>query len=79
MCHLETIIAKKYTFPEVSLGHGAYMISSNGGRLYLIIQDSWSSTESASNSVEKAFSFVYNDTIYCTFDPVDTTITFRKA
>ena len=38
MCHLDTIIAKNYTFSFSTLGHGAYMISSNGG--------SWSTTKS---------------------------------
>ncbi len=45
MCHKNTIIEKKYGFKFDSIGHGAYMVSSNAG--------SWSNIESSSNNVVK--------------------------
>ena len=36
MCQKNKIISNNYSFPFSTLGHGAYMISSNGG--------TWSST-----------------------------------
>ena len=47
------------------------MISSNGG--------TWSTTKAPFNNVVKAFKFAKNDIIYCFYDPIAKTITFKKA
>lgn len=46
---------------------------------YICNLDSWSTTDNAINNQNKSFKFCTNDTISCTFDPKDYTITFKKA
>jgi len=58
----QVIKAKNYSF-SLSLGHGAYMISSNSG--------SWSHSESANNNVVKSFDFSNGSIVECLFDPVE--------
>lgn len=58
----KVIKAKNYSF-SLSLGHGAYMISSNSG--------SWSHSESTNNNVVKSFDFSNGSIVECLFDPVE--------
>ncbi|CAK62454.1 unnamed protein product (macronuclear) [Paramecium tetraurelia] len=70
VCDLSIVQSKQFGFAFQSLGHGAYMVSSNGGV--------WSSTTSNLNNVVKCFKFGKGDVIVCTFDPKNETITFHK-
>jgi hypothetical protein len=38
MCHLKTIEVNKYAFGFSSVGHGAYMVSSNGGKILIFLK-----------------------------------------
>jgi len=49
ICHLKTVEQKDYIFQYDKLGHGAYMISANGG--------TWSSTTANLNNRVKSFNF----------------------
>jgi len=50
ICHAKIIIEKAFNFTFSTLGHGAYMISSNGG--------TWSHHDSAANNLVKSFNFI---------------------
>ena len=50
ICHAKIITDKTFNFTFSTLGHGAYMISSNGG--------TWSHHDSTANNLVKAFNFV---------------------
>jgi hypothetical protein len=69
-CHRKTVEAKNYSFVFGSIGHGGYLISSNGG--------SWSNHKTEHNNTIKALKFTKNDTIHATIDPQSLTITFTK-
>jgi len=62
--------SKGYTFNFSALGHGSYMISSNGG--------TWSNTDSTANNTVKAFKFAKGDIIICEFSPAEKLLTFYK-
>lgn len=51
MCHKNTVISKNYGFNFSAIGHGAYMISANGG--------SWSSIKAEQNNSIKVNQFLY--------------------
>ena len=70
ICHKKTIIDKIYNFGFSTLGHGAYLISSNGG--------TWSNHDSTANNIVKSFNFIKNDIIVCCYDPILKKITFSK-
>ena len=72
LCHKNLIVSKGYNFTFSQLGHGSYMISSNGG--------TWSNHQasSSSNNVVKAFKFAKGDTVACRFDPVQKKVDFFK-
>jgi hypothetical protein len=55
MCHMNTALEQNYVFSPYNVGHGYYMISSNGG--------SWSSIDSKANNVVKGFKFIQGDII----------------
>jgi hypothetical protein len=61
ICHKETVMKNNYTFAYSNLGHGAYMISCNGG--------SWSTLNSSHNNVVISFNFQKNDVISVKYDP----------
>ena len=48
MCHKNLVAAKAYGFNFSSVGHGAYMVSSNGG--------SWNSIKAEQNNTIKVHS-----------------------
>ena len=66
VCHKNIIASKNYNFTFSQLGHGAYMISSNGG--------TWSNTQTTFNNVVKAFKFAKNDIVICDYDPINMNI-----
>ncbi|CAD8054837.1 unnamed protein product [Paramecium primaurelia] len=70
VCDLSIVQNKQFGFAFQSLGHGGYMVSSNGG--------AWSSTTSNQNNVVKCFKFGKGDIIVCTYDPNNQTIIFNK-
>ena len=64
------MVQNSFNFNYSSLGHGAYMISCNGG--------SWSSIDSENNNVVTAFHFYKHDTVVVEFDPVHMVVKFTK-
>lgn len=59
-----------YNFNYSTLGHGSYLVSSNGG--------SWSSIDSTKNNTVNSFSYYTDDTIIIEYEPSESKITFRK-
>lgn len=55
MCHQKTAINNGFVFNYDQLGHGYYMVSSNGG--------SWSHIDDDLNNVVRSFKFTTGDTI----------------
>lgn len=77
VCHKNVVAAKNYSFTFNVLGHGAYMVSSNGG--------SWSDTKSEINNVVKvhlslkqSFKFVKNDIVLMTINMELKKLKFKK-
>lgn len=70
VCHKNVIVKKQYNFAFNTIGHGAYMISSNGG--------TWSNTQANFNNVVKAFKFAKGDTVACEFDAANSCVHFFK-
>jgi hypothetical protein len=69
-CHQSIVEAKGYSFVFGSIGHGAYMISSNGG--------SWSNHKTDQNNTLKGIKFSKGDTVHATIDPQQCLIIFTK-
>lgn len=68
---LRSLIEKaNYHFNYTNIGHGSYLISSNGY--------SWSHSTKEMNSAFKTFQFTTNDIVYLEFDPIDNKLRFRK-
>ena len=59
-CDRKTVEGKMYSFKFGTIGHGAYMISSNGG--------SWSNHKADQNNTIKGIKFGKGDTIHATID-----------
>ena len=55
MCHPKLVASQNYGFKFSSIGHGAYLVSANGGL--------WSHTKEENNNKVKAFKFVKGDII----------------
>lgn len=70
LCHLKVVESKKYSFVFGAIGHGAYMISSNGG--------SWSHSKAEHNNTVKAIKFGKGDTVHVTIDQPNSKIIFCK-
>lgn len=70
MCHPKVVASKNYGFNFSAIGHGAYMVSANGG--------SWSHTKAEHNNSVKAFKFTKGDVIQAIMNPLDKSITFKK-
>lgn len=60
VCLRNKIVANNYKFTYESLGHGSYMLSSNGY--------TWSSSVQAMNSAYHSFSFTTGDFVILEFD-----------
>jgi len=59
-----------FHFNYTVIGHGNYLISSNGY--------SWSHSQKEFNSAFKSFNFLVNDIIYIEYDPVALKLRFLK-
>ena len=60
ICLKQSIINLKYQFNYSNIGHGSYLLSSNGY--------TWSHSDKNYNSVYKGFSYGINDIIEMTYD-----------
>jgi hypothetical protein len=69
VCHKKVVQGKNYGFVFGSIGHGAYMVSSNGG--------SWSHLRADQNNSIKAFKFVKNDVVEVLLQPEAKKIGFQ--
>jgi hypothetical protein len=70
VCHQKKIKDKGFTFDYSTVGHGAYLVSSNGG--------SWSSSQVSHNNVIKTFKFKAGVTVYVEYNPEAKKINFKK-
>lgn len=59
-----------FHFNYTVIGHGSYLISSNGY--------SWSHSQKEFNSAFKSFNFVVNDVVYVEYDPIALKLRFLK-
>jgi hypothetical protein len=71
MCHSKIVANKNYGFNFSTIGHGAYMVSSNGGI--------WSHTKAEHNNHVKSFKFVKGDIIQVTANFAEKMVTFQKG
>ena len=70
ICLKNSIKAANYHFNYTNIGHGSYLISTNGY--------SWSHSVKDFNSAFKTFQFTVNDTVYIEYDAKDGKLRFRK-
>jgi len=70
ICLKNMIKGANYHFNYTNIGHGSYLISSNGY--------SWSHSTKDFNSAFKTFQFTVNDIVYIEYDPKDNKLRFRK-
>ena len=70
MCLKNVIVKANYHFNYTSIGHGSYLISTNGY--------SWSHSIKEFNSAYKTFQFTVNDTVFMEYDPIAGKLRFRK-
>lgn len=71
ICLKNAIKNANYFFNYTSIGHGSYLISSNGY--------SWSHSVKQFNSAFKTFQFAVNDVVYLEYDPKEGKLRFKKA
>ena len=64
------IMTANYNFHYTILGHGSYLISTNGY--------SWSHSEKEFNSAFKCFTFAVGDTVFMEYNPFTKKLKFRK-
>lgn len=70
ICLKNAIVKANYHFNYNNIGHGSYLISSNGY--------SWSHSVKEFNSAFKTFQFNINDIVYLEYDPIELKLRFRK-
>ena len=70
ICLKNSISAANYHFNYTNIGHGSYLISTNGY--------SWSHSVKEFNSAFKTFQFTVNDIIYIEYDPKEGKLRFQK-
>lgn len=70
ICLKNLIKTANYHFNYSNIGHGSYLISTNGY--------TWSHSIKEFNSSSKCFSFTNNDIVYIEFDPINLKLRFRK-
>lgn len=68
VCFKNKIKDLNFQFSYQALGHGSFMVSSNGY--------AWSSSSTIDNGVMKGWSFVMGDIITIEFDPIDWTLAY---
>lgn len=64
------ISGANYHFNYTNIGHGSYLISTNGY--------TWSHSIKEFNSAFKCFQFTVNDIVYIEYDPLNLKLRFRK-
>ena len=69
-CDKNIVQSKNYAFKFGSIGHGAYMVSSNGG--------SWSNHKPEQNNTIKGIKFSKGDTIHAEIDGQNSVLKFKK-
>jgi len=70
-CHRKVVESKAYSFSFGSIGHGAYLMSANGG--------SWSHSKVEFNNTVKAVKFGKGDTIHASIGAQKITFTKNKS
>lgn len=70
MCLKNSIKTANYHFNYTNIGHGSYLISTNGY--------TWSHSVKEFNSAFKTFQFTVNDTVFIEYDPIALKLRFRK-
>lgn len=70
ICLQKKITAANYHFNYTNIGHGSYLISTNGY--------TWSHSVKEFNSAFKCFQFTINDVVYIEYDPQNLKLRFRK-
>lgn len=70
ICLKNLIKTANYHFNYSNIGHGSYLISTNGY--------TWSHSVKEFNSSSKCFNFTTNDTVFIEFDLINLKIRFRK-
>lgn len=70
ICLKNSIKTANYHFNYTNIGHGSYLISTNGY--------SWSHSVKDFNSAFKTFQFTVNDTVFIEYDPKEGKLRFRK-
>lgn len=70
ICLKKKISTANYHFNYTNIGHGSYLISTNGY--------TWSHSVKEFNSAFKCFQFTINDTVYIEYDPQNLKLRFRK-
>ena len=70
ICLKNAIVKANYHFNYTNIGHGSYLISTNGY--------SWSHSVKEFNSAYKTFQFTVNDTVFMEYDPIGGKLRFRK-
>lgn len=78
LCHKNIAEKNSFTLPYSQLGHGGYMVSTNGGTIF-VNTGSWSSLSSTKNNVVTSFHYTQGDTINISYEPDETKIVFSKA
>ncbi len=67
---MKKISSANYHFNYTNIGHGSYLISTNGY--------TWSHSVKEFNSAFKCFQFTINDVVYIEYDPQNLKLRFRK-
>lgn len=70
LVHKNSAQQKSFNFSYATVGHGCYMVGSNG----LV----WSNKQSDINNTVKSFNFLKNDTILVVYDPQTKKAIFKK-
>lgn len=70
VAHKNIVESKNFEFSYSTVGHGAYMVGSNG--------NSWSNTRPEVNNTIKSFKFTKGDTILVIYDPQNKKLRFKK-
>lgn len=77
ICQKSVVVGNGFNFSYSTLGHGAFMISSNGGN-HILYSGSWSSISSTHNNVVTSFTFSKGDIIIVHYDPQKLKVTFTR-
>lgn len=70
ICKKSIILQHNFGFKFNKLGHGAYLVASNGGI--------WSTSNNSKNNLIKSFKFTANDVIIVNYEKEKNSVTFSK-